>query len=199
MKSRKILPAEKEKIEKLYGATFFFKIEEILVSAFLAFIFIFFILSLTRKLFFKFHFNYPLTISISLFIGFLIIQNKYKSRKKFLLKVFSKKEPVQIYNFKLQRFINLYPENKHQYEYLCEIEKERTLYFMTDKNLGDKLSKNIKIELIELELPTILSVSKIGEEKAVEIFPKELNIGFLEENVENEFYIHKMPITNLYI
>lgn len=199
MKTRRILPSEKEKIKKLYGASFSFKVEETLVSAFLTFIFIFLMLSLLRKLFVNFHFNYPLIVSISLLIGLLSVKNKYERRKKFLSKVYSEKEPVKILDFKVQKFIKLYPKYEHQFEYLCEIEKDKSLYFMTDRNLGNKLSKSLMIELIELEVPTILSVSKIGKDSAIKIFPKELNIGFLEEIVESEFYIYQGPITDLYI
>ncbi len=94
----------------------------------------------------------------------------------------------------------MHPQSKHQLEYLCEIDDSKTLFFIADKNLEEKLSRKLKIETIEIEIPPIiLSVSKIGTDTATEIFPKELNITrIFEENTEHGFYIEEKPINYFY-
>lgn len=200
MRARKITQLEKRKIEKLYESSIFFKLEETLVSTFFVFILILFSQFIIQKIISVSGLSYLVILFIAFPIGLLIIQNKYKKRKILLKKIFSKREPVEIHYFNIQRFINVYPQSKHQLEYLCEIDDSKTLFFIADKNLGEKLSRKLKIETIEIEIPPIiLSVSKIGTSTATEIFPKELNITrIFEENTEHGFYIEEKPINYFY-
>ncbi len=199
IKTRAITPTEKRKIEEMYETSIIFKLEEILVSTTLAFIFISFGYFLIHKIISLPKLNdYWNFLLISIPIGCLSIRSKYKNRKKLLTKIFSKRKPVIIYYFNVSRYINLYPQSKHQSEYLCEIEDGKTLFFRIDKSFTEKISKGLKIEIIEVEIPTILAVTRTGFETAIEIFPKALNIGILEEEIEHEFYMHQRPISDFY-
>lgn len=201
MKTRKLTQIEKKKIEQIYHSSIFFKIEEVFTSTILSFIFLSFILFLIHKIISNFEINLWIILLISFIIGLAIIKKKYENRKRMLEKLFQKNNPVTVNIFDIQSYLNIYPENKRQSEYLCEINNNQILYFRTNENLGKNLSTKLKIATIKIEAenPIILSVSKSGKDNTLEIIPKEINIGFLEENIEHEFLISNKKISDLYI